>query len=73
MTKELADKTLSPEVMRGGISKYSQSADIWGLGVILYQMASGGNLPFSATDSDELHKQVAAGQHKSLPDEKFSH
>lgn len=38
---------LPPEVLSGGA--YSAAADVWGLGVILFQMASG-KLPFSGVD-----------------------
>jgi serine/threonine protein kinase len=50
---------LPPEVLDGG--EYSAAADVWGLGVILFQMASG-RLPFSGVDPKRIEKEVSQGK-----------
>ena len=43
---------LPPEVLEG--KKVDESADIWGLGVLLYVMASGGKLPFKKAEAEAI-------------------
>jgi len=45
---------MSPEQMKGGIP-YNEKIDIWALGLITYELISGGKYPFS-TKPDELYK-----------------
>ena len=52
--------------MTGG--DYDRQADIWGLGIILFMLASGGEMPFETTDSENIVAAVSAGKHnENLP------
>jgi serine/threonine protein kinase len=60
---------LPPEVLNG--ENYTPAADVWALGVLLFQMASG-RLPFSSVDPDRIIKEVSFGRHIALPAGKYS-
>lgn len=49
---------MSPEVLEDKI--YGQASDNWSMGVILYQLLSGGDPPFPARDGDDLRTLVQA-------------
>ena len=38
--------------------EYSKESDIWALGMILYEMVCEGNLPFPATNIEELEHRI---------------
>lgn len=44
---------MAPEVMKG--QKYSFKADIWSLGVTMFEMLVG-SIPFSGSDKKDLYK-----------------
>ncbi|KNC47363.1 AGC/AKT protein kinase [Thecamonas trahens ATCC 50062] len=56
---------LAPEVVLG--EAYGQAVDIWGLGVVMYQMITG-ELPFPASDRNELFNEILNNE-VSLPDD----
>jgi len=56
---------MSPEAYRR--SEYSTSSDVWGLGVIFYEMIIGGT-PFKGMDYDKMVSKVQSGElFQSLP------
>ena len=57
-------KYLAPEVLMGG--HYTKGADIWSLGLILYQMCSL-SFPFSTPNPDQIQSEITAGKHIDLP------
>lgn len=52
----------APEVIK--LSKYSTSADIWALGVTMYQIATGEH-PFTVSNEDEFRDDVLTGNYDS--------
>ena len=45
---------MAPEVIE---KKYGKQADLWSLGVLLYQLLSG-YMPFTALTQDELYRKI---------------
>jgi eukaryotic-like serine/threonine-protein kinase len=56
---------LAPEVLRGEVA--NQRSDLWALGVLLHEMASG-TLPFKGTTSFELASAIMNDIPRQLPD-----
>ena len=50
---------MAPEVFKG---KYDEKCDIWGVGVILYMLISGG-VPFPGKEDDEIEKMIQKGSY----------
>jgi hypothetical protein len=51
---------LSPEALRRG--RYSEKSDVWAFGVTVWELLSGGDIPFfDITDDDEVVRHVVAG------------
>ena len=48
---------MAPEVFKG---RYDEKCDIWGVGVILYMLISGG-VPFPGKDDSEIEKKIMKG------------
>lgn len=55
----------SPEVWKE--EPYDTKSDIWSLGCVIYEIAAL-NLPFQATNMDELYHTVKRGVFESIPD-----
>lgn len=47
---------MSPELLKN--SFYDHKTDIWGLGIILYQMTHNGKIPFQCKNIDQLRKNI---------------
>ena len=58
---------MAPEVIE---RKYGKQADLWSLGVLLYQLLSG-YMPFTALNEDELYRKIKNGEWQ-LVDPEFS-
>lgn len=52
--------TMSPELLNG---EYNHMTDMWSVGVMAYQLLSGGNLPFSGSTCDEMASEIVKGQY----------
>jgi serine/threonine protein kinase len=52
----------APELFRGDASPPDPAADVWALGVVLYQAVTG-ELPFDTADEAELKRAVASGEY----------
>lgn len=50
-----------PEIMLEG--GYTRASDIWGLGLLLHEMATQGTMPFETTDQSQMQKDVDAKKH----------
>lgn len=59
---------LAPEVWKW--EAYSYEADIWALGVVLYELCTGGRYPFDPPDCNEntMAKMVIRGEYPPIPD-----
>lgn len=59
---------MSPERLDSDAQEIGRPADLWALGVILYELLSGA-APFHATDTRRLENQIRAGYHgRPLPE-----
>lgn len=57
----------SPEMIRG--QAYDLGTDVWSLGVCVYAMMSGGVLPFTGKNEDELREAIGGNAPPALPTE----
>lgn len=53
---------MAPEVI-SGIS-YDQRADIWSLGVTLYNLLTGGKLPFQGNSKQNILEKIETGKYE---------
>jgi len=53
---------MSPEQVRGAIAEIDERSDVFGLGVILYELLSG-RLPFEGSAAEEVMSKVLAGRY----------
>ncbi|CAD7940376.1 unnamed protein product [Amoebophrya sp. A120] len=60
---------LSPEIISG--SGYTRKTDIWSLGVVLYEVATNGRMPFSGNSLRDVTNAVLAGRYKALLNKNF--
>ena len=52
---------IAPEVLT---SNYGSQADIWSTGVVLFETASGGHMPFNGKTRSQLFKAIKSGKVK---------
>ena len=50
---------LAPQVIKG---QYDEKCDIWALGVITYQLFSGGDYPFDGDNEVQVYKSIKKGK-----------
>lgn len=51
---------MSPELCMD--KPYNERSDVWALGVVLYEMATGGRFPFDAQNEGALYAKILKGQ-----------
>jgi serine/threonine protein kinase len=56
---------LAPELWKG--QKYGKAADIWGLGIVLYEMVTLGSRPFNGDSVHVLANCIVSGVYDPLP------
>ena len=61
---------LSPELCED--QPYNEKSDVWALGVVLYEMCTGGKHPFDAQNEGALIRKIMKGVYQPLPHGKFS-
>ena len=61
---------LSPELCED--KPYNEKSDVWALGVVLYEMCTGGKHPFDAQNEGALIRKIMKGVYAPLPGGKFS-
>ena len=61
---------LSPELCED--KPYNEKSDVWALGVLLYEMCTGGKHPFDAQNEGALIRKIMKGVYPPLPSGKFS-
>jgi len=62
-TRDADSSYTAPECVDG--QNYTRAADVWGIGLVLFQMASGGTAPYSIDfDAEKISQWVAANGHK---------
>lgn len=52
---------MSPELCMD--KPYNERSDVWALGVVLYEMATGGRFPFDAQNEGALYAKILKGQY----------
>ena len=57
---------MAPESLSQGI--FTLSSDIWGFGVLLYEIITLGNFPFADMTNDQVFEHVVKGNHMIIPD-----
>lgn len=57
---------MTPEQLHGQV--YTDKADSWGIGVVLYELCTGGMHPFPATNLGELAMKVLNYNYLPLPE-----
>lgn len=50
---------LSPQIIKGA---YDEKCDIWALGVVAYQLFSGGDFPFDGENEVKVYKSIRRGK-----------
>ena len=61
---------LSPELCED--KPYNEKSDVWALGVLLYEMCTGGKHPFDAQNEGALIRKIMKGVYPPLPAGRFS-
>uniref|UniRef100_A0A914DC22 Protein kinase domain-containing protein n=1 Tax=Acrobeloides nanus TaxID=290746 RepID=A0A914DC22_9BILA len=65
--KKLPLKWLSIEALTE--RKFSEKSDVWSLGVLIYEILSGGKVPYVTIDNDELLKFLQEGNRLKCPED----
>ena len=53
-----ANPSKLPNSYKSKLQRYNQKVDVWALGVVTFEMLSGGSLPFEATERGQRHADV---------------
>eukprot|EP00277_Geminigera_cryophila_P016078 CAMPEP_0179435964 /NCGR_PEP_ID=MMETSP0799-20121207/19991_1 /TAXON_ID=46947 /ORGANISM="Geminigera cryophila, Strain CCMP2564" /LENGTH=404 /DNA_ID=CAMNT_0021215695 /DNA_START=477 /DNA_END=1688 /DNA_ORIENTATION=+ len=61
---------LSPELCEG--RPYNVKSDVWALGCIMFEMCSGGAMPFQASNQGALILKILSGKQAALPKGRYS-
>ena len=61
---------LSPELCEG--RPYNVKSDVWALGCIIFEMCSGGAMPFQASNQGALILKILSGKQAALPHGRYS-
>ena len=61
---------LSPELCEG--RPYNVKSDVWALGCIMFEMCSGGAMPFQANNQGALILKILSGKQAALPAGRYS-
>ena len=61
---------LSPELCED--KPYNEKSDVWALGVVLYEMCTGGKHPFDAQNEGALIRKIMRGVYPPLPPGKYT-
>ena len=61
---------LSPELCEG--RPYNVKSDVWALGCIMFEMCSGGAMPFQASNQGALILKILSGKQAPLPQGRYS-
>jgi len=61
---------LSPELCEG--RPYNVKSDVWALGCIMFEMCSGGSMPFQASNQGALILKILSGKQAALPQGRYS-
>ena len=61
---------LSPELCEG--RPYNVKSDVWALGCIMFEMCSGGSMPFQASNQGALILKILSGKQAALPEGRYS-
>ena len=56
---------IAPEVLN---ENYGQKCDLWSDGVVLYEMVTGGWMPFNAHSKKALFDKIKSGKYHKIPD-----
>ena len=62
----LAVRWMAPEVLLNPTSPYSKEADVWSFGVVMYELFSGADMPYSDKGKQEVRKGVCSKGEEAL-------
>ena len=63
----IAIRWMPPEALRERV--FSEQSDVWMFGVVMYEIWTGGGIPFEEFFGKELHERLASGQQPDLPED----
>ncbi|XP_068197841.1 protein-tyrosine kinase 6b [Antennarius striatus] len=64
--KKIPYKWTAPEAITHG--KFSNKSDVWSFGILLYEIATYGGVPYPAMNNQETHERVTKGYRMPAPD-----